>query len=130
MASSMKSSFFLVLLFPLVALAESDQGSQKAQLTLAQLQEQAAKFNTVLTPLNWETTLEQIASVADAAIAAASGKLDEIGKLTSSQLTFDNTVRALDDIGFDLQTVHHRLDIIEQAHPDAKMRGAAVDAAE
>jgi thimet oligopeptidase len=130
MASSMKSSFsfLLVLLFPLVALAESDQGSQKAQLTLAQLQEQAAKFNTVLTPLNWETTPEQIANVADAAIAAASRKLDEIGNLTSSQLTFDNTVRALDDIGFDLQTVHHRLDIIEQAHPDAKMRSAAVDA--
>jgi Zn-dependent oligopeptidase len=130
MASSMKSSFsiFLVLLFPLIALAESDQKSQDAQLTLTQLQEHAAKFNTVLTPLSWETSPEQIASVADAAIASASRKLDYIGKLSSSQLTFDNTIRALDDVGFDLQTVHHLLDIIEQAHPDAKMRSAAVDA--
>ena len=126
----MKSSIstFFVLLFPLITLAESNQGSSKAQLTLAQLQEQAAKFNTVLTPFTWEVTPDQIGSEADVVIASAGHKLDEIGKLTKSQVTFDNTIRALDDVGFELATVHHRLDIIEQAHPDAKMRSAAVDA--
>jgi Zn-dependent oligopeptidase len=126
----MKSSLstFATLLFPLIAIAQSDHNPQKPQLTLAQLQDQAAKFNTVLTPLDWETTPEQITSEADAAIASANGKLDDIGKLTASQLTFENTIRALDDVGFELGTVHHRLDIIEQADPDAKMRSAAVEA--
>jgi thimet oligopeptidase len=126
----MKSSIstFFALVFPLIGLAESDQGSPKAQITLAQLQERAAKFNTVLTPLTWEVTPDQIASEADAVIASAGHKLDEIGKLSKSQVTFENTIRALDDVGFELETVHHRLDIIEQAHPDAKMRSAAVDA--
>jgi Zn-dependent oligopeptidase len=126
----MKSSLstFATLLFPLVAIAQSDHNTQSPQLTLAQLQDQAAKFNTVLTPLDWETTPEQITSEADAAIASANRKLDDIGKLSASQLTFENTIRTLDDIGFELETVHHRLDIIEQADPDAKMRSAAVEA--
>jgi thimet oligopeptidase len=121
-------SAFATLLFPLVTIAQSDHNPQKAQLTLAQLQEQAAKFNTLLTPFDWETTPEQIASDADAVIASAGRQLDDIGRLTASQLTFENTIRALDDVGFEVQTVHHRLDIIEQAHPDPKMRGAAIDA--
>jgi Zn-dependent oligopeptidase len=126
----MKSSLstFATLLFPLIAIAQSDQSSPKPQLTLTQLQEQAAKFNTVLTPLNWENTPEQIASEADTAVASANRELDEIGKLTPGQLTFQNTIRALDDVGFELDTVHHRFDIIEQAHPDPKMRSAAVEA--
>jgi thimet oligopeptidase len=121
-------STFATLLFPLIAVAQSDQSAQKPQLTLSQLQEQAAKFNTILTPLEWETTPEQITSEADAAIASANRELDDIGKLTASQLTFENTIRALDDVGFELQTVHHRIDIIEQAHPDPKMRSVAVEA--
>jgi thimet oligopeptidase len=126
----MKSSLstFASLLFPLIAIAQSDQSSTKPPLTLTQLQERAAKFNTVLTPLNWETIPDQIASEADAAIASANRELDQIGKLTPSQLTFQNTIRALDDVRFELETVHHRFDIIEQAHPDPKMRSAAVEA--
>jgi Zn-dependent oligopeptidase len=126
----MKFSFstFATLLFPLIAVAQSDRTAEKPQLTLTQLQEQAAKFNTVLTPFDWESTPEQITSEADGAIASANRELDNIGKLTASQLTFENTIRALDDVGFELQTVHHRLDIIEQAHPDPKMRSAAVEA--
>jgi Zn-dependent oligopeptidase len=121
-------STLATLLFPLVTIAQSDQSSPKPPLSLTELQERAAKFKTVLTPLNWETTPEQIASDADAAIASANRELDEIGKLPPSQLTFQNTIRALDDAGFELDTVHHRLDIIEQAHPDPKMRSAAVEA--
>ena len=126
----MKSSLsiFATLLFPLIAVAQSDRTSEKPQLTVTQLQERAAKFNTVLTPLDWESTPEQVTSEADAAIAAANRKLDDIGKLTASQLNFENTIRALDDVGFEQQTVYHRLDIIEQAHPDPKMRSAAVEA--
>ncbi|MFY9987824.1 MAG: M3 family metallopeptidase [Chthoniobacterales bacterium] len=126
----MKSSLsaFATLLFPLISIAQSDHNPQKAQPIVAELQEQAAKFNTLLTPLNWETTPEQIAADADAAVASANKKLDDIGKLTAGQLTFENTIRALDDVTFELQTVHHRLDIIEQAHPDPKMRAAAIDA--
>jgi Zn-dependent oligopeptidase len=121
-------STFATLLFPIIALAQSDHAAPKSTLTLSQLQEQAAKFNTVLTPLNWDTTPEQITSETDAAIASANRELDAIGKLSASQLTFENTIRALDDVGFELETVHHRFDIIEQAHPDPKMRSAAVDA--
>ena len=126
----MKSSLstFATLLLPLIAIAQSDPPPQKSQVTLTQLQEQAAKFNTVLTPLDWESTPEQITSEADAAIASANRELDAIGKLSASQLTFENTIRALDDVGWELATVHYRLDIIEQAHPDPKMRSAAVEA--
>ena len=96
----MKSSLsaFATLLFPLISIAQSDHSPQKAQPILAELQEQAAKFNTLLTPLNWETTPEQIAADADAAVASANKKLDDIGKLTAGQLTFENTIRALDDV--------------------------------
>jgi thimet oligopeptidase len=118
----------VALLFPVAALAQSAPDHQIPKLTLTQLQEQAAKYNTVLTAVDWETTPEQITGEVDAAIASANRKLDDIGNLTASQLTFDNTIRALDDITFALGTVHHRLDIIEQADPDPKMRVAAVDA--
>jgi thimet oligopeptidase len=125
----MKFSFrpLVVLLFPVAVLAQSNPGPQPAKLTLAQLQDRAAKFNTVLTAFDWETTPEQISTEVDAAISSANQKLDDIGKLAANELTFDNTIRALDDITFALGTVLHRIDIIEQAHPDAKMRSAAVD---
>ena len=118
----------VAVLFPLSGLAQSDHSSQDTKLTLAALEERAGRFGTFLTPINWETTPEQIAQDVDTATSEASRKLDALGKLTPGQLTFDTTIRALDDIVFDLATVRHRIDILEQAHPDAKMRAAAIDA--
>ena len=117
-----------VLLVPLSGLAQTAQPSENPKLSLAALQERANRFGTVLTAVDWETTPEQITQHVDEAIKAAAQKLDEIGKLTPEQLTFDNTVRALDDMAFELGSTRHRIDIIEQAHPDAKMRAAALDA--
>src|SRR5262249_3246050 len=61
-------------------------------------------------------------------IAKANSALDAIGRLNPQKITFRNTVRALDDLDSDLSQVSNRIGLLSQAHPDARVRDAAVSA--
>lgn len=97
------------------------------KLNLAELQNQAAQFNSVLTLPDWETTPGQVAANADKAIEEADRQLRAIASLDPKKVTFDNTVRALSDALTQVDQVQRRLVVLEQAHPDSKMRSACLD---
>lgn len=98
------------------------------KLTFSDLQTQAAKFHTVLALPQFESTPEQVANTAELTIAAANKALDAIGALEPDKVTFGNTIRALDDVGFDFSQVTNRISILKEAHPDPKIREAAIEA--
>jgi thimet oligopeptidase len=102
--------------------------SPNQKLQLADLQNQAAQFNSVLTLPNWETTPAQVDANVDAAIAEANRQLDAIAQVDPKNATFNNTVRALDDVYAKIGQTGHRVGVLEQAHPDPKMRSAGLDA--
>jgi thimet oligopeptidase len=102
--------------------------SSFSKLRLQDLQAEAARFNSVLTLPGWETTLAQLEANVDAAIADANRQLETIAQVDPKSATFENTVRALNDVYAKILPTVHRVVILEQAHPDPKMRSAGLDA--
>jgi hypothetical protein len=64
-----------------------------SKLQLRDLQDQAARFNSVVTLPDWETTPAQVDANTDAAIADANRQLEIIARLDPKSVTFENTVR-------------------------------------
>jgi thimet oligopeptidase len=117
-----KTRFPLVVLgMAALALAAAAADSPKFE----DLQAQAAKFNAILTIPTFETTTEAVNQSADAALSAADTALDAIGKLPPKQVSFANTIGALDAIGHNVGTVANRLTLIRETSPDAAVREAA-----
>jgi thimet oligopeptidase len=110
--------------------AKSDApGSSTApKLQLRDLQDQAAHFNSVLVLPDWETTSAQVDANVNAAIADANRQLDAIAHIDPKSASFENTVRALEDVYAKIFQTAHRVAVLEQAHPDPKMRSASLDA--
>jgi thimet oligopeptidase len=95
---------------------------------LAAFQQRAAKYNSVVALPVFETTTNAVAATADKVIADGNAALDSIGQLRPSEVNFVNTIRALDDVGYIIQTAENRLDLIDQTSTNAEVRDAASDA--
>jgi thimet oligopeptidase len=95
---------------------------------LEKFQKRAAKFNSVVTVPTFETTTNEIAATLTNTIAAGNAALDRVGKLAPAEVNFTNTVRALDDLGFQLVLVDNRLGLIEQTSTNNAVRDAATAA--
>jgi thimet oligopeptidase len=102
--------------------------STDTQPSLVNAQKRAAKFDSLLTIPIFETTPAQIQASVDLAIAKADSALDQVGKLPPDQTTFENTIRALDDIGYDAMTVANRIYLLKETSQDAELRDAATEA--
>jgi len=76
----------------------------------------------------FETTPDEVAATATNVIVAGNAALDRIGQLKPGEVNFTNTIRALDDIGYSIQTPQNRLELIQQTSPNAAVRDAATDA--
>ena len=96
--------------------------------SLAVFQKKAKAFNEVVTAPVFETTPDAIAATATNVIVVADTALDRIGKLKPGEVNFTNTIRALDDIGYSIQTPENRLELIQQTSTNAAARDAATDA--
>jgi thimet oligopeptidase len=95
---------------------------------LKEFQARAAKFNSVVTVPTFETTTNEIAATLAGIIATGNAALDRIGQREPAAVDFTNTVRALDDLGFQLSLVASRLGLAEQTSTNADLRDAATAA--
>jgi thimet oligopeptidase len=101
-------------------------GGQPA--ALADFQQAAAKFNSVVTLPTFETTTNEIAATVARTIADGNAALDRIGRLGAGAVNFRNTFVALDDLNFQIGCASDRLALIEQTSTNAAVRDAATDA--
>jgi len=101
---------------------------ENAKMTLSDFQAQAARFKNIITPADYETTPAAVSNSLDRAIADANAALDQLGRLRPDQVTFDNTVGALDDIMFAPVCVANRLGLVKETSQDAAVREAATEA--
>jgi Zn-dependent oligopeptidase len=95
---------------------------------LREFRRRAANFNSVITVPEFETTTNAIRFELKQTIAVANAALDRLGALKPREVTFDNTVRALDDIGYQISLADDRFGLIKETSTDAAMREAATDA--
>jgi thimet oligopeptidase len=122
-----------ILLFLVVSLGSVPIGAETKndagqKVSFADLQKKAAKFGTVLTLPTFENTPAEVAKTTDNTIAKANKALDAIGRLDSKKVTFQNTFRALDDIQAEVIQEENRIGVLSQAHPEAQVREAAIEA--
>ena len=91
--------------------------------------ERLAKRNRTRVALPpFETTPQASLDAVNAAIAAADERLDAIGKIKPSEATFDNTIGALDDLGFDLSLVANRTYMLKETSENPEHRAQATEA--
>jgi thimet oligopeptidase len=95
--------------------------------TLAGFQQEAGKFNSVISLPDFETTTNAIELSVKTTIAGANAALDQIGRLQPPEVNFNNTVRALDDVNYGISLTENRLEIIKETSTDAALRDAATD---
>src|SRR5208283_2450872 len=95
---------------------------------LKEFRRSAAKFNSVITVPEFETTTNAIRFNLKQTIAVGNAALDRIGALKPRQVTFENTVRALDELGYDISLTDNRFGLIKETSADAALRAAATDA--
>jgi thimet oligopeptidase len=95
--------------------------------TLAGFQQEAGKFNSIISLPDFETTTNAIELSVKTTIAGANAALDQIGRLQPPDINFNNTLRALDDVSYGIQLTENRLDIIKETSTDAALRDAATD---
>jgi len=96
--------------------------------SLEQFQARAAQFNSIVTVPTFETTPAAVNATVDRTIADGNAALDAIGALKPAAVNFANTIRALDDMGYQISKASDRLGLIEQTSTNAAVRDAATDA--
>ena len=95
---------------------------------LADLQQRAARFNSVLSLPTFETTPGEITASLARTIAEGNAALDRIGKLSASEVNFTNTAVALDLMTWQASLWSDRMSLIRQTSTNAAVRAAASDA--
>jgi len=103
-------------------------GAAPASASLEEFAKRAAKFNAVVTLPQFEVTTNQVRDTLRQTIAGGNGGLDKVGALKPAQVTFENTVGALDDVGYQISLTADRLSLIKETSTNAAIREAATDA--
>jgi thimet oligopeptidase len=94
---------------------------------LKEFKKRAAAFKAVITLPQFETTTNETRFSLRTTIAVGNAALDRIGALTPGQITFESTVRALDDIGYQISLTADRLGLIKETSTSAILRDDATD---
>ena len=99
--------------------------------TLEEFQRRAQRFNSQIRLPEFETSPGAVYQSVSNTITRANAALDDVGArglLAAERLTFDNTIRALDDIGYGVGTTANRLSLIKETSRNAALRDAATEA--
>ncbi len=106
----------------------SSPTSSTAKMTLADFQARAARFNNVISAPDYETSPTAVKQSLETAIANANAALDGVGRLKPAEVTFANTLGALDDLMLEPANTANRLNLVKETSRDAAVREAATEA--
>lgn len=97
-------------------------------VTLESFQANAAKYKSVISLPVLETTPEGIQKSVSNTIATGNAALDRIGQLGPDQVTFANTVCALDDAMYQANLTANRVGLLKETSTNAAVRDSAIEA--
>src|SRR6185503_900007 len=95
---------------------------------LQQFKRNAATFNSVISLPQFEMTTNEIRVSVKQTIAAGNAALDRVAALKPREVTFQNTVRSLDDIGYQIGLTDARLSLLKETSTNAALRETSIDA--
>ncbi len=124
----MKSSIVPVFCVNLLMIATTSPAqSTNHSDHLREFKRHAAKFNAVVTVPQFELDTNEIRSAVHQTVAVGNSALDAVGALKPRKVNFDNTVRTLDDINYQISLTANRLGLIKETSTNAMMRDTATD---
>src|SRR5437667_12001425 len=95
---------------------------------LRDFQKRAGKFNSLISLPQLETATNEVWTSVRQTIATGNRALDQIAALKPQKATFDNTVRALDDLGYQISLTDDRFSLLKETSTNATLREVATDA--
>ena len=95
---------------------------------LHEFRRRAAAFNAVISVPQFEMSTNALRFTLRQTIAVGNAALDRLGALKPREVTFENTVRALDDIGYQISLMDDRFGLLKETSTNAALRDAATDA--
>src|ERR1039457_2724426 len=95
---------------------------------LREFRRRAATFNAVITVPQFEMSTNTLRFSLRQTMAVGNAALDRLGALKPREVTFENTVRALDDIGYQISLTDDRFGLLKETSTNAALRDAATDA--
>ncbi|HEY3855007.1 MAG TPA: M3 family metallopeptidase [Verrucomicrobiae bacterium] len=125
---SILAAFAMALVLESCSTAPGNSNSADSkEFNLANFQHEAAKYNSIISIPTFETTSAQIESSSKQTISQAEGILDKVGRLQPGGVTFDNTIRALDEVGYIIGLTEERFSVIKETSQDGALRDAAAE---
>ncbi len=121
-------TLMLVLLPGLLAVCSCFAAPARNTDSLRDFRRRAARFNAVITVPQFEPTTNAIRFTLRETITVGNAALDRLGALKPRQVTFENTVRALDDIGYNISLTDDRFALIKETSTSAVLRETATSA--
>src|SRR5256885_6404616 len=117
-------SFFTLCMTASTILAQTAKQGDLLQ----DFKNRAAKFNSVVSLPQFEVTTNEVRDSVRQTIATGNASLDKIAALNPRKVTFENTIRALDDMGYQASLTDNRLGLIKETSTNAALRDVATDA--
>ena len=110
------------------SLKKSPASGTKFSSKWASFESSAKDHNSIVSLPPFERSPRASQDAVDQAIKVANSKLDAIGQLNSDEVTFENTIVALDDMAFDVSLVASRTYMLKETSESAEHRKKATDA--
>ena len=110
------------------SLKKSPASGTKFSSKWASFESSAKDHNSIVSLPPFERSPRASQDAVDQAIKVANSKLDAIGRLNSDEVTFGNTIVALDDMAFDVSLVASRTYMLKETSESAEHRKKATDA--
>ena len=110
------------------SLKKSPASGTKFSSKWASFESSAKDHNSIVSLPPFERSPRASQDAVDQAIKVANSKLDAIGRLNSDEVTFENTIVALDDMAFDVSIVASRTYMLKETSENAEHREKATDA--
>jgi Zn-dependent oligopeptidase len=120
----------IVILLALIGLTSEEVGLAQATNETTNLHEfrrRAATFNAVISIPQFEINTNEVRTSVRQTIAVGNAALDALGGLKSGELTFENTVRALDDIVYQISLTDQRLSLVKDTSTNSVLRDHATE---
>jgi Zn-dependent oligopeptidase len=118
------STFLASMITAATAIAQTKAPTDR----LHAFKKEAAKFKSVISLPQFELTTNEVRTTIRQTIAVGNAALDTIAAIKPGKASFENTVRALDDIGYQIGLSDNRLSLIKETSTNAVIRDAATEA--
>ena len=101
---------------------QTASNGHRNQTTLESLNEAAKPFSSILALPDFEATPQEMERNMGLAIAHADAALDRIAALTPQEVSFENTIRALDDLSYLADLCASRIYLMKETSQDPAIR--------